>query len=40
MAEPPTGRRPSAVLLFIRANWKWILMVIAAAVVVMVFAND
>ncbi len=40
MAGPLPERRPSAVLMFIRANWKWILMVIVAAVVVMMVASD
>lgn len=40
MAAPRAARPPSAVLLFLRANWKWVVIVLAAAAVVMVFAKD
>ncbi len=40
MPETPAARRPSAVLLFLRANWKWVLIVVAAAVFIMMVASD
>ena len=33
-------RPPSAILLFIRKNWKWLILVAAAAVFVMMVASD
>lgn len=40
MAAPSPERSPSAVLLFLKANWKWLVIVIAAAVLVMLVASD
>lgn len=40
MAESPAERRPSAILLFFKANWKWVLIVVAVAVFVMIVASD
>lgn len=40
MAESSRERPPSAVLLFLKANWKWLVIVIAAAVLVMLVASD
>ncbi len=40
MAETPGERRPSAILMFLRANWKWVLLVVAAAVFIMMVASD
>ncbi len=37
----PSGEHPSsAVVLFLKANWKWLVIVIAAAVLVMMVASD
>ncbi len=40
MADSPEGRRPSAVVMFLKANWKWVLLVVAVAVLVMMVASD
>ncbi len=40
MAGPWAERPPSALLLFLKANWKWLLIVIAAAVLIMMVAGD
>lgn len=40
MTEPPRQRPPSAVVLFLRANWKWLVIVIAAVVLIMMVASD
>ncbi len=40
MAGPPAERPPSALLMFLRANWKWVLLVLAVAVFVMMVASD
>ncbi|HYM39425.1 MAG TPA: hypothetical protein VEY12_04670 [Thermoplasmata archaeon] len=40
MAAAPAERTPSAILLFLRKNWKWLVIVVAAAVLVMMVASD
>ncbi len=40
MQEPTRERRPSAIVMFLKANWKWLLIVIAAAVFIMMVASD
>ena len=40
MAVGPAERTPSALVLFLKANWKWLLVVIAAAALVMLVASD
>lgn len=40
VAETPAERRPSALLMFFKANWKWVLLVVAAAVFIMMVASD
>ncbi len=40
MAEPPQDRPSSAIVMFLKANWKWLVIVIAAAVLVMMVASD
>ncbi len=40
MQEPSRGRPPSAIVMFLKANWKWLLIVIAAAVFIMMVASD
>ncbi len=40
MQEPTRDRRPSAIVMFLKANWKWLLIVIAAAVFIMMVASD
>lgn len=40
MAPTRADHLPSATLLFLRANWRWLAIVIAAAIVVMLFASD
>ncbi len=40
MAAQPSERTPSALVLFLKANWKWLVVVIAAAVLVMMVASD
>ena len=40
MAPSPAERRPSAIILFLKANWKWVLLVLAVAVFVMIVASD
>jgi len=40
MAARSEPRPPSAVVLFLRQNWKWLLIVVAAAIFVMMVASD
>lgn len=40
MTEPSAARPPSALVLFLKANWKWLIVVIAVAVLVMMVASD
>ena len=40
MAGSPAGRHPSALLMFLKANWKWLVIVVAAAVFIMMIASD
>ncbi len=40
MAGPPRERRPSAILMFLKANWKWVILVVVVAVFVMMVASD
>lgn len=40
MPNAPRSRPPSAVVLFLKANWKWLVIVIAAAVLIMMVASD
>lgn len=40
MTRLAADRRPSALVLFLKANWKWLLIVVAAAVFVMMVASD
>ncbi len=40
MAEPPQDRPSSALVMFLKANWKWVLLVVAVAVFVMMVASD
>jgi len=40
MATPSQGRPPSVLVLFVRKNWKWLLIVVAVAVFVMMVASD
>jgi hypothetical protein len=40
MAKDPGGRPPSALLLFLRKNWKWLIVVVVVAVFVMMVASD
>ncbi len=40
MAGPSGARPPSAVLLFLRTNWKWVVIVVAAAIFIMMVASD
>lgn len=40
MAGSPSSRRPSAILMFLKANWKWVLLVVAVAIFVMMVASD
>jgi hypothetical protein len=34
------GERPSALVMFLKANWKWLLIVVAAAAFIMLVASD
>ncbi len=40
MAEPPRDPPSSAIVMFLKANWKWLVIVVAAAVLVMMVASD
>ncbi len=40
MATAPEGKAPSALMLFLRKNWKWLILVVAAAVFVVLVASD
>lgn len=40
MTRPNADRPPSAFVLFLKANWKWLLIVVAAAVFIMIVASD
>lgn len=40
MPEPTADRPPSALVMFLKANWKWLVIVVAAAIVVMMVASD
>ncbi len=40
MAAPPAERRPSAILMFLKANWKWLVIVVAAAILIMIVGSD
>jgi len=40
MAGSPAERRPSAIAMFLKANWKWVILVVAVAVFIMMVASD
>jgi len=40
MAARPEVQPPSVLVLFLRKNWKWLLLVVAVAVFVMMVASD
>ncbi len=40
MATAPATRPPSALVLFLRKNWKWLIVVVVVAVFVMMVASD
>lgn len=40
MAAAPDSKPPSAFLLFLRKNWKWLVVVVAVAAFVMMVASD
>ncbi len=40
MSLPPAERPPSALLGFLRKNWKWLVVVLVVAALVMMVASD
>ncbi len=40
MSRTTAGRPPSALVLFLRKNWKWLIVVVVVAVFVMLVASD
>lgn len=40
MTTVPADSSPSALLLFLRKNWKWLIVVVVVAVFVMMVASD
>lgn len=40
MASADDARPPSALVLFLRKNWKWLVVVLVVAVFVMMVASD
>ena len=40
VAATPAARTPSALVLFLRNNWRWLVVVVVVAVFVMMVASD
>ncbi len=40
MPEAAQERPPSAIVMFLKANWKWLVIVVAAVALIMMVASD